>query len=780
MTILCCFLKTRIGIFLCFRMICIETKNDFSRDCIREKHFSDINIVLGALNVGLQVVDLEKVVHPAHQTKIVHMGPTGPNMTPSSKFKDDVVVSTWAMLEAPRGLVVGGRDNHGLYVLTPANLMVFDISEAPNLTMVGATTITNGLHLAAATDVVYTDAGGKMYRGDLAFVSRSGQSNELEIYDVTQFPLSKGGQGVVEDRVVPPMQLLATWKVGGTMGEMLPFKEKGILVANVFKGTPGVSGGTEETVIFDIKQIGNTPKVLGMVSNAYRHSLVTNEAKTHFFLASGSPGASVAVDQWSAVTWKEATSPLPSVGEGQGEGEKMLGVVTDGAARVKADIQIRGMVTGSKLNRKVTVALSPRPNGGEGQGEGGLCTDDKAEFCKETSLSVDLVWSKDRYVISTSTPVYYQGPDTFVRFGDTKHEKDDKTAKSREVKVVVTESGKELAKGSIILQRPAVLLLHGVWGSGDDESDDYTWKTFAPLLKQQGHYTVVPVDYSKLNANAFDDPEIRKKLTKTIKKVLDDLRAQKIAGERVDIVAHSMGGLVVRSFCKDNPDACKKTIRKLITIDTPHQGSELADWLLLYERNRDTAGGFYDQLQMRSLSPNKKDCNERIDAFVKGKSVKLYNVPLKVQIPSHPVVPKGAVDSLATGTVAPLTIPPGRWNDMVLNGVRTHALIGRMPDLVPDMLSAIATGVSKDMWWLWQQALDSCGLTQGDVFGGLANGSDGVVSGRSQQGRFDRPYSSNVGEAIDHLTVTGSEKAVEQVRELLEGKMELFAPLGAP
>jgi hypothetical protein len=117
---------------------------------------------------------------------------------------------------------------------------------------------------------------------------------------------------------------------------------------------------------------------------------------------------------------------------------------------------------------------------------------------------------------------------------------------------------------------------------------------------------------------------------------------------------------------------------------------------------------------------------------------------------------------------------------MILNGVRTHALIGRMPELVPDMLSALATGVSKDMWWLWQQALDSCDLSQGNVFGGLANGSDGVVSGRSQQGRFDLPYSSNVGEAIDHLTVTGSGKAVEQVQYLLEGKMDLFSPLGAP
>jgi pimeloyl-ACP methyl ester carboxylesterase len=338
---------------------------------------------------------------------------------------------------------------------------------------------------------------------------------------------------------------------------------------------------------------------------------------------------------------------------------------------------------------------------------------------------------------------------------------------------------------SIFLEKLAkASVYHGIWGSAA------SWDKFKPLLEAKGFERVDAVSYK--NDESFDKLETLLAVQKKVNEMLGKLLEDKIAGRKVDVVVHSMGGLVTRALCNSNEmttllgkpmtlsELCRDAIRKLITIDTPHEGSELADWLLLYERNRDTAGGFYDQLQMRSLSPNKKDCNDRIDAFVKGKKVKLYNIPFEVEIPKHSVVPKGGVDSLATGTVAPLTIQPGGWDDMILNGVRTHALVGRMPDLVPDLLSALATGVSLDMWWLWQQALGACDLKQSDVFGGLAKGSDGVVSGRSQQGRFDRPYSSNVGEAIDHMSVTGSGKAVEQVQELLEGKMDLFAPLGAP
>ncbi|MEK7748107.1 MAG: hypothetical protein AAB300_03430, partial [Nitrospirota bacterium] len=378
---------------------------------------------VSTVNVGLQVVDLEKVVDPAHRTRVTHLPPGGA-MAPSAKFKDNIVVSTWAMQDAPRDLVIV---EDLLYVLSPTNLLVFDISSEPLGPMVMAKSLTSGLRLVVAKDIRYKDGSGKEHRGDVAFVS-TGSGKTIDIYDVTVAPVADG--------VTPGIKLIGTWKVGGTVGEMLAFRDKGILVANVFKGNE------EETVIFDLKTISNVPKELGGVSNAYRMPLIANEAKTHFMTVSGSPGTGVAVDKWGGVTWKDPVTD-----------EKMKGVVTDGAARVRAEIEIKGLVTQKNSIVKAEVVLK------DDKGNGGFCGSMDAVECTATEFPVALVKEGGVYVIATSTPAYYQGPATFVRFGDK--EKEDKAEKSREVKVVVQLNGEEIATGKIILKRPPIILVHG-------------------------------------------------------------------------------------------------------------------------------------------------------------------------------------------------------------------------------------------------------------------------------------------------------------------------------
>jgi pimeloyl-ACP methyl ester carboxylesterase len=173
-------------------------------------------------------------------------------------------------------------------------------------------------------------------------------------------------------------------------------------------------------------------------------------------------------------------------------------------------------------------------------------------------------------------------------------------------------------------------LVHGIWGSGnpgkpDEPNPNYTWKEFIPLLNKKNQYKIFVVDYSKYNAASFDDANIRENLINTVEKALDEMRDQAIVGSRVDVVAHSMGGLVVRSFCKDNPDACKKSIRKLITIDTPHYGSELADWPLLHEKHPEV---FYAlPLVPSTLSEKKRThCSNQIRTFVDGGPIRLFGI----------------------------------------------------------------------------------------------------------------------------------------------------------
>ena len=290
---------------------------------------------------------------------------------------------------------------------------------------------------------------------------------------------------------------------------------------------------------------------------------------------------------------------------------------------------------------------------------------------------------------------------------------------------------------------PAVARLeHGIWGDGrstvkGNSNPNYTWKTFEDLLKKQGYETIKAVDYSAENANSFDDPAIQEKLETSIKEALGTIDSQNFAGQKVDIVAHSMGGLVVRSFCEKEKDFCKESIRKLITIDTPHQGSELADLLLIFDK------------QPKKFSPG--PCSDGFYIFING--IKLLG---KVIFSPHPI-DSGGVAALAVGKVPAglekgATAPPvGKWN----------GLSWPDPPTITRSVVGNASEYQNDIKKLWDQALTKCGFTRGSVFS--AEGDDGIVGVPSQMGGLNGQVFNE-----DHFSVLESEEVVKEVWKLLE------------
>jgi triacylglycerol lipase len=59
----------------------------------------------------------------------------------------------------------------------------------------------------------------------------------------------------------------------------------------------------------------------------------------------------------------------------------------------------------------------------------------------------------------------------------------------------------------------------------------------------------------------------------TLAQVVDEVLTQ-TGSTRVDLVGHSMGGLVIRAFLAGTPN--QDAIRRVITLGTPHAGSKLA------------------------------------------------------------------------------------------------------------------------------------------------------------------------------------------------------------
>ena len=163
-----------------------------------------------------------------------------------------------------------------------------------------------------------------------------------------------------------------------------------------------------------------------------------------------------------------------------------------------------------------------------------------------------------------------------------------------------TEAKKEI---KILEYKTPVILNHGLWampnsfgkiGPGIDK--DTPSGLYEYLLKDK-KYQVEFVQYSKekkgyLNykgpselANS-SSPFIFKK----IEKIIQDFREKGIASTRADIIGHSMGGMMARSYIlrhekyKNFKNFEQGSVRRLVTLGTPHIGSGLGN-LLWYDED---------------------------------------------------------------------------------------------------------------------------------------------------------------------------------------------------
>ncbi len=135
------------------------------------------------------------------------------------------------------------------------------------------------------------------------------------------------------------------------------------------------------------------------------------------------------------------------------------------------------------------------------------------------------------------------------------------------------------AERSLKLCPTPILLLHGLWGQkydwGDLKMDFWKYPVAVSLA-----------DYSAQSANSFAYNSAVVK--REAERLLSDCRNHLgYAATQVDVVAHSMGGILTR-IASNLPDYRTTRnfnagyIRRVITVDTPHFGSPSASFLLHY------------------------------------------------------------------------------------------------------------------------------------------------------------------------------------------------------
>lgn len=150
----------------------------------------------------------------------------------------------------------------------------------------------------------------------------------------------------------------------------------------------------------------------------------------------------------------------------------------------------------------------------------------------------------------------------------------------------VSDDGSVNTEFPIMLERPPVVCVHGIW------ADISTCVTLVNFLRAH-NFRAYFADYSMHAAESYD-PELPLNmnkpvaaLVKTIKAIQQAYRNRSIAITQVDIVAHSMGGLVTRASTKVKGFSYKRRenfkrgdINRLITVGTPHLGTPMANFIL--------------------------------------------------------------------------------------------------------------------------------------------------------------------------------------------------------
>lgn len=186
----------------------------------------------------------------------------------------------------------------------------------------------------------------------------------------------------------------------------------------------------------------------------------------------------------------------------------------------------------------------------------------------ETSLTENECGTvKDIKYSDNSIEIILQAPDNYAFEGS-----------STEVQMYLTtfSDGKRLntEQFNYYITRPGVLLFHGL----NDRAS--LFEEMKKHLENSGSYEsiqLLPVDYSSSNTSSFEiNTHVNHIVRKGCRALQEKLfKESGIISSRFDMVGHSMGGILIRLFVQED-DGYDAT-NKIITLNTPHFGSELGN-----------------------------------------------------------------------------------------------------------------------------------------------------------------------------------------------------------
>ena len=156
--------------------------------------------------------------------------------------------------------------------------------------------------------------------------------------------------------------------------------------------------------------------------------------------------------------------------------------------------------------------------------------------------------------------------------------------------VVTAQQGSETVSASLNLVPPPVLFVHGLWG---DQTSLLFHKTALAQMTPWSSYPDQLVAMEYLGADSFYSPISLMDMGTNVTTILRAVKSKGIVDGRIDVVAHSMGGLLVRAYSSGTctttgyrslKNRCQGQFHTIVTLDTPEAGSGLATYLLAHQQ----------------------------------------------------------------------------------------------------------------------------------------------------------------------------------------------------
>ncbi|MEP6646105.1 MAG: T9SS type A sorting domain-containing protein [Saprospiraceae bacterium] len=296
--------------------------------------------------------------------------------------------------------------------------------------------------------------------------------------------------------------------------------------------------------------------------------------------------------------------------------------------------------------------------------------------------------NEDRYGVFASQDYYIHNDTIIARFTHPKYIKTNMLSwvSHDEIEVVYGVDTK-LYSYPINFYRAPIVFVHGLWGSPEtflEMQTVFTDNNLYPPYESGLEYPNSPllerVNYIATNGSSFFTN--RGQVKYGIRQVLLNARNEKYSAGKVIIISHSMGGILSRLYLQGSwPNIpYNNDIIKLITINTPHFGTQTANWLWEYHPNliQNLQEFFAEYLPWfdSPVGSNNGDINAIFDLKVDSDPI-MYklNIPVNSQnkvasvtihTDAEPLIPVYSSIAIAVNALVPDYIFNGEVNDLIV------------------------------------------------------------------------------------------------------------------